>query len=193
MQITGIPSDYLEEGLKIKLKEATANLINSASIIKKVPKETTILRQGEMPTHLCYIVKGITRGYYIDSDGNDITKCFESDNGFVCSEGLRKEGTARFSIESLVDCICILIQYSAIYQILKEDQDVRQIFEDYNRKVICYYEKREQQLLTMKAMDQYLNFKQAFGHIESKIPLAHIASYIGVRPSSLSRLRRSCK
>src|SRR5471030_868341 len=103
------PSDYLEAGLKLSLEDDFKYLLNSTAIIKRVPKGTIVVKQGEIASSLYYIYKGIVRGYYIDSLGNDVTKCFASEMEFACGEGLLKAGQASFSIESLEDSICVVI------------------------------------------------------------------------------------
>lgn len=97
--------DYLEVGLNLSLGEDLKHIFNSTATVKRVLKGTNVLNQGEIPSSLYYVHQGIMRGYYIDSLGNDVTKCFAREREFACSEGLRKPGEASFSVESLASYI----------------------------------------------------------------------------------------
>jgi CRP-like cAMP-binding protein len=187
------PSDYLEAGLDLPLGEDVKHLFNSTAIIKRIPKGTILLKQGEIPSLLYYIHEGIVRGYYIDSSGNDVTKCFSSETEFACSEGLRKPGEASFSVESLEDSICVVIPYSAMAEGLKKGDKLKTIVNKYNEKALVSTEKHERVLLTKSALDRYVEFKRDYAFIEDRISQAHIASYIGIRASSLCRIKRSIK
>lgn len=187
------PSDYLEDGLNQSLGEDLKKLFNSTATIKRVPKGTIVINQGEIHSLLYYIHKGIMRGYYIDSSGNDVTKCFAMEMEFASGEGLRKDGEASFSVESLEDCICIVIPYGCLFEGIKKGNELKDIINKYNQKIFVNVEKRERELLTKSAVDRYIEFKRDYPSIEDRISQAHIASYIGIRASSLCRIKRDMK
>lgn len=187
------PSDYIEAGFKLELEEDLKNLFNSTAVIKMIPKGTIILRQGEMPSSLYYIHKGIMRGYYIDAAGNDVTKCFACETEFACAEGLLRGEEAGFSIESLEDSICVVIPYESINQGIKKAEQMKVIFNNYTQKILVNTLNREKALLMKDALDRYLEFKREYSSLEGRINQAYIASYIGVRASSLSRIKRGMK
>ena len=191
MRLFESASECIERGMNIRFNEETCQYINDTSVIRTIPKATIVLRQGEISKSLCYIVRGIMRGFYIDRDGNDITKCFTAENDFVCTEGLRTGDCASFSVESIEECICIFIPYETLLKSMQKDSNVKQLYDVYSIKALCYFEKRERELLTKESKERYLNFMREYGTIEKRVSQAHIAAYIGVRPSSLSRLRRS--
>ena len=159
----------------------------------RVPKGTNVRKQGEIASSLYYIHQGIMRGYYIDSSGNDVTKCFASEMEFACSEGLRKAGEASFSVESLQDSICVVIPYNSIKQGIEKTNQMKVIFDNYIQKTLVNMFNREKALLMKDALDRYVEFKREYSSLEGRINQEYIASYIGVRASSLSRIRRSMK
>ncbi|EHJ00381.1 putative transcriptional regulator, Crp/Fnr family [Clostridium sp. DL-VIII] len=187
------PSDYLELGLNLSFGEDLKNILNSTATVKRVLKDTNVLIQGEIPSSLYYVHQGIMRGYYIDSLGNDVTKCFASEREFACSEGLRKPGEASFSVESLEESICVIIPYSSIIEGVKKGTEMTAIINKYSQKALADAERHTRGLLTKSALDRYIEFKSEYSVIEDRISQAHIASYIGIRASSLSRIKRSMK
>lgn len=186
-------SDYIEQGLKLVLGDELKQLINSIGALKNIPKGTNLVSEGDMINSLYYIYKGIVRGYYIDSDGNDITKCFSSETDFVCAEKLLKEGEATYNVECLEDSICIEIPYSVILRGIEADDEMRAFSNKFTKKQVIILDERQRGLLMKTAMDRYLDFKRDYSAIENRISQEHIASYIGVRASSLSRLKRKMK
>ncbi|MGG1218237.1 Crp/Fnr family transcriptional regulator [Priestia megaterium] len=187
------PSDYIEAGLKLELEEDLKYLFNSTAAIKMVPKGTIVLRQGQRVSSLYYIHKGIMRGYYIDAAGNDVTKCFAAETEFACAEGLLRVEEARFSVESLQDSICVVIPYNSIDQGMKKTNQMKVIFTNYIQKILVGMLNREQALLMKDALERYMEFKREYSSLESRINQSYIASYIGIRASSLSRIKRSMK
>lgn len=185
------PSDYFEAELNLFFEEDLKNLFNSIATIKKVPKGTIVRKQGEIASLLYYVHQGIMRGYYIDGLGNDVTKCFACEMEFACSEGLRKAGGASFSVESLEDSICVVIPYSFITEGMKKSNELKDFVNKYNEKIFVEIEKRQEGLLTRNALDRYIEFKRDYAFIEDRISQANIASYIGIRASSLCRIKRS--
>lgn len=178
--------------MKIEFDDNFKHLINSTATLKKIPKDTVVLRQGDIPTCIYYVHKGILRGFYINNDGNDATKCFACETEFACTEGLRKYGEASFSVETLEDSICIIIPYTTIIQGMK-NENISSFVNKYYERNLVMMEKREETFLTMNALDRYLEFKHDYQSIENRISQAHIASFLGINASTLSRIKKCIK
>lgn len=190
---SGKISTYLEQGLKVNINGDIARMIdNSASIVTFQAKDI-ILHEGEKSLNLYYVLSGIVRGYYIDNQGNDITKCFSCENGFFSSEGLRTGGLSSFSIECLELCQCISIPYSLIYEIIQKDENLKEILNTLYINEVEKLEKRAKNLMLMNAEERYIDFCNQYPELFSRIDLQYIASYIGIRAASLSRIRKTIK
>ena len=112
-------SKCLEEGLGIKIDRNIKDMINDKASFVEFSSKHIALLEGMKSTNLYFIIHGIVRGYYIDEQGNDITKCFSSENEFFSSEGLRTASVSSFTIECLEDCTYIKIPYEWVYKIIK--------------------------------------------------------------------------
>jgi len=189
--------DYFEHILKRINSKVVRNILNiiieharEEAIVKNVPRNDYIIRQGDRLTHICFLISGVTRGYYIDEMGNDVTRCFAVEGDFVCSEGLRRDGEATFYIQALEDCVCVFLPYQILKQILVNDEIAKKIYDKYNREVWLYLENRQLELLMKDAKERYLDFLGTYPNLIERVDQKYIASYIGIRPSSLSRLKR---
>lgn len=186
-------SDYLKKGLGIEIDEHTADLINCAASFVEFPCKQIVLLEGSKSSHLYFITQGLVRGYYIDEDGNDITKCFSSENEFFSSEGLRTGGASSFTIECLEECNCIKLPYELILKLMKEDENLNNLFIKYYLSEVGRLEKRAKNLTLMNAEERYIDFCMQYPCLHERVELKYIASYIGVRAASLSRIRRGIK
>ena len=138
-------------------------------------------------------MNGLVRGFYIDKQGNDITKCFSYENEFFSSEGLRTRGLSSFSIECLEECECIQLPYLLINEIMEKDIEIKNLINILYMYEVEKLENRAKNLLVMNAEERYLDFIKQYPYLIGKVNLQYIASYIGVRPASLSRIRKVIK
>lgn len=76
---------------------------------------------------------------------------------------------------------------------MKKTNQMKVIFTNYIQKILVDTLNREQALLMKDALERYMEFKREYSSLESRINQSYIASYIGIRASSLSRIKRSMK
>jgi CRP-like cAMP-binding protein len=183
------PSKYFTEKLSIKLNEQIGEQIDQYSNVIMLPEGYTVLHEGEKSLNLYFVLQGIVRGYYIDNQGNDITKCFAYENQFFSTEGLRTGQKSSFTIECIEDCKCIQMPYQMLHACFAQDPDLfsfcsRLYFDEIKR-----LELRERNFLMMSGEEKYLDFCERYPDLSKRVPLKYIASYIGIRAASLSRIR----
>ena len=186
-------SKYLEEGLGIKIDENIKDMINDKAYFVEFPGKHIALLEGMKSTNLYFIIHGIVRGYYIDEQGNDITKCFSSENEFFSSEGLRTASISSFTIECLEDCQCIQLQYGVVHKVMKEDENFKNLFIKYYLQEVEKLENRVKSLALMNGSERYIYFCKQYPNLHDRVELKYIASYIGIRAASLSRIRKGIK
>ena len=154
-------------------------------------KNDTIILEGEQSNFLYYIISGIVRGYYIDKNGSEKTKCFSSENEFFCTEGLRTNREATFSIQCIEDVTCLKIPYKIIDRICCESLQVDNFVKHCYTLQVTKLENRQKTLLINDATERYDWFCETFPTLHSRLPLMYIASYIGIHCASLSRIRKN--
>lgn len=181
---------YLERVFKMKIDKDVADIIDNETFFVDFKSKHIILMEGMKSTSLYFIISGIVRGYYIDEQGNDITKCFSSEDEFFSSEGLRTASVSSFNIECLEPCQCIQIPYELVYKIIKQDKKLNDIFIKYYLKEVEKLENRVKNSNLMDAKERYINFCREYPYLHDRVELKYIASYIGIRSASLSRIRK---
>ena len=183
-------SIYFEEQFNIKFSGSIAALIDSNTKIVRFPRGQTVVHEGDAASHIYMIVQGIVRGYYIDADGNDVTKCFSLEGEFFSSEGFRTVGTSSFTIECVKDCTCISLPYVFLHELIEKSEQLKALINTLYARELGRLERRSQSLLIKDAEERYNEFIREYPDLIDKVPLKHIASYIGIRAASLSRIRK---
>lgn len=187
------PSTYMEDIYDIKFSPEDTATINDNATFVTFPANSITIHEGDKSVHLHIILKGIIRGVYIDEAGNDISKCFSAEKEVFSAEGLRTNGSSSFTIETLEECHCIKLTYEAIRTVMSRNSSFKDIVNQKYLNELAKLEKRSKDLVILRAEERYNNFCKENADLVSRIPLKHIASYIGIRPASLSRIRKSSK
>lgn len=117
-------SEYFERKLQATLTQDEKETIDNKINVVSFPAGHTVLWQGVTASYLYYIIQGIVRGYYIDSKGNDVTKCFCAEDDFFSTEGFRISSAATFTIECLEDCKCLQLPYTSLKSIVNSNKNI---------------------------------------------------------------------
>lgn len=159
--------------------------------LKKFQAGDIILEIGENTQVVCLILKGIVRGYYLDEDGNDVTKCFSREKDWCCVYNYLDDGPATFYVEALEHCILAEIKVCDLHKVMEKYPSMAMIYQRLVNKAFMKVEEKGAAFLMMDAKERYLLFKGKNPDICSRVKQEYIASYLGVTPSSLSRIKKN--
>ena len=174
----GMPDTEIERFMKL-------------GITKYIRAGSYFIREGEVPQGFAYIKEGLFRYVYISQDGNECTYKFAAENDFVYDcRATRNNSPIKYSIQALEDSIIFEVDYHDWVDPFKDTiwwnkLLVRLIDTDHSTN-----EKRERELLLLDAEERYRSFLEDYGEFENRIKQYVIASYLGITPVSLSRVRK---
>jgi len=177
--------------LGLLLPAAARAMVEKEAVIRSFPKGSYPVREGERQHEAYLLLAGLVRGFYLDESGKDCSKCFCCEHEFFSTEGLRTDGPASFSVECLEECRCVAIPYALIRRVLATDAALSDRLNKLFLAELGHAEQRSRDILLLDAEQRYLAFCREFEGLAARIPLKHVASYIGIQPASLSRVRRS--
>jgi len=130
------------------------------------------------------------RLYYTTPDGSEYNKSFCSGNDFVASYGSLLTGTpASLSIQALTDSKLIVIPYAKFQMLYDRHACWERLGRLLVERLFVKKESRERDFLLLSAEARYLKFMESYGPLAANIPQYHIASYLGITPVALSRIR----
>jgi CRP/FNR family transcriptional regulator, anaerobic regulatory protein len=184
-------STLLEKQINFIMNEPVKQLLDEYCSFQYFPKGTILFLQSETYSNMYFIINGIMRGYYIDEEGKDVTKCFTCENEFFSTECFRIDSPSSFNIECLGNCSCIQIPYHVLRKAMDEDNNIVSVFNQYTLRAMEDLERRLKDFVMLSAEERYRLFLKQYPKLSQRINQKYIASYIGVRESSLSRIKKS--
>lgn len=180
--------EYFQKTVAITDKDW--KLFSSKLSKQTFPKKTLLLSKGKVENYLSFIEKGIIR-YYLPDDENELTFSFAFENGFTSGYySFLTRSPSVYSVETLSPTVLWRISFEDLQIIYQETDIGNMIGRKASEDLFIRKSGRELSLLTQSAEQRYLNLFTEQPHLLQLIPLKYIASYIGITPQALSRIRK---
>ncbi len=191
MKETDLP--YLKNNvsdLPLMTDDAIKDRFLSTGQIRKHKKGDLIIVAGQDSYEPSILLSGLIRVFFLNVEGVDVTNLFIFENTYYGSDFLTMKKASVCSFEALEDCVSLVLDRQVLKETLQNNihvlLDYTRILEhSLNNKIL-----RENALITKSATERYLDLKNTYPHIEKRVSQTHIASYLGITPVSLSRIRR---
>lgn len=173
-----------------KLTNVEWNALENKLTIKHFKKGEAIVKQGEVCNYVYFINKGFCRLFKV-VDGKEIATGFIEDNEYISVyDSFLTRQPAIESLEALEDTELICLSYTDM-QVLYQQYP---IFETFGRKIaeqlFIWTVQRNNALLMLSPEQRYINMIENNAILIQKVPQYMLASYIGVTPEHLSRIRK---
>lgn len=166
------------------------NIFSSKLIKQEFPKRTKILKTGETENYLSYIENGIIR-FYIPNEEDGLTFGFIFRDSFVSAyDSFLTQSPSVYNVETITDTTLWRLTYDDLQIIYNETQIGNLIGRKSSENLFLIKSERELSLLNDTPEERYLNLFKTRPELIEKIPLKYIASYIGITPQALSRIRK---
>lgn len=185
--------DICEQFYGERLKAEDLQRLLSISQIRVFPKGEIIQGIQQKLTHSGLILSGMVRSYYLDMEGNEITRNFHKEGYLVIEEGLLGYEYSLGASEALEDTTILLMDTEKLKQLVKERESFKNIYIACLEWGIRYKIYRESEFLTKNATDRYLQFCEDYPELVNRVKQSYISTYLGITPESLSRIRRTLK
>lgn len=155
------------------------------------PKNCVIEEEGNIPKYLYFVVSGFVRLFHYNDKGDEVTTHINCPPGFITSYfNFNSETKSNENLECITEC--------ELLRITKTDLDLltnqSTVFKDFSilifQQSLAYNETRSKELSTLTAEQRYQNLIKKHPEILHYVPLQYIASFLGMNPKSLSRIRK---
>lgn len=177
-KFSGIPENILVELLEI-------------TELKTIKEGTQIVKIGEAPSKIYMLVSGILRCFLITESGKEFNKGFYLPISFAGPVAdLIQNKPSSFAFEALNDLEVYEIDYYKFKELCKKHEPLNMLYSKVLETVYMSYEKRLVELISLDAKARYLKLKKKIPNVDKLIPQYHIASYLGITPVQLSRIRK---
>ncbi len=182
--------EHIEE--LIQLSESEKERFTSILIKKKLRKRQFLIQEGDVVKYEYFVASGCLKAYEVDDNGDEHIIQFAKENWWISDfKAFFEEGKATLNIDT--------IEESLVYGI--EKQDLENLFLDvpkfdrfFRIKLTSAFVALQNRILSSldkSNSERYLDFQKTYPNLERRIPNYMIANYLGIKPESLSRIRKN--
>lgn len=156
-----------------------------------VSRNTILEEQDKIPNYLYFVVSGFMRLFYYDDNGEEQTTFLCAENGFIASfSSLINQTKATENVECVTDCTILKISYADTKTLIEKSERFKTFSLTMFEQAMHSNLLRANDLANLNAEQRYQKMIEQQPHFIQNIPLQYIASYLGIKPQSLSRIRK---
>lgn len=156
----------------------------------QLKKHDYFTQEGEYSSKLAFLSKGIMRAFFRNNLGREYNKTFFTPLTFVAAySSVTTKQKNLINIQCLTECLILVADFNKVTSLYKDFPKIESLARILAEYKFALKEKREIELVTLEAKERYDIFRQEYPDLENQISQYHIASYLGVSPTQLSRIR----
>lgn len=175
-------------------EEEWAQACNLPFETENYSKGQYFVQVGDIPDKLGFIWSGLFRVFYITEQGDERILVFRGENYYLSAYSAFLEGQPSwYGIQALEPSVLVTISLARYKDLVAENPYWSQLSRKYVENLFLEKEKREREFLSENAETRYLNFLNNYPDIENRVPQYQIASYLGITPVALSRIKKTLR
>lgn len=160
----------------------------------KLPRGEFFLRPGDDADRVAVVRSGLVRFYYVDRDGREATKAFRGAGELVAAYSELLTGKpSRTHIQAVEDTELLTLDHARLRALYGAHPCWQELGRRIAEEHYVNKEQREYEFLQLSALERYRQFEERYPGLAARLPQYHIASYLGITPVALSRLRSTAK
>lgn len=176
---------------KVPLDKAEQEFIKSRLSVKKLRKKQYLLQEGDVCKTATFVEKGVLRAYTVDDDGTEHIMQFAPEGWFISDLYSFLSGEpATYNIDAIEDAELVLISKSAHEELLQQSPKYGTFQRELITGAYLAMQRRLNSIFSSTLEERYESFMKLYPHIAKRVPQHMIASYLGLTPETLSRVRR---
>lgn len=180
---------YLERNDKLTNEEMA--FIRSVFLPRQMKKGDFLVREGEAPRYAAFVCKGFLRSYVVDNKGKEHIVQFAPENWWISAKlGPGDDQPSTVFIDAIEDSDVLLIDREGHLAMLQNVPLYASAFQTGIQKRGAAKEQRIVHSLASTAEERYNDFLKTYPSIAQRVPQHMLASYLGITPETVSRIRR---
>lgn len=184
--------DFFQKALGIS-DEALVQEALRVSETRGLKRGEYLIRQGNVPTHVYFLMQGIARGVLSDVNGKEITDCLVFKCGSPVMPSSDITQPAPIDIQTLTECEMVRIAIPEVNRMLREYPALSELYRQLIMESSRLHWELKIAVYQYTAMERYQWFRASYPGLSDKISNKYIASFLNMTPVTLSRLKQELK
>ena len=175
----------------ISLNDQECDFFISKLKLRKLRKRQFLVQAGEICNYESFVTKGCLRQYYLDESGLEHTVMFAIEDWWTSDMYSMVTGKpALTNVDAIEDSEILSIKKEDLEMLLTEVPKFERLFRILLQKAFVAHQQRLYENMSLPAEERYTRLREQHPEFELRIPQRYIASFLGITPESLSRIRR---
>lgn len=158
--------------------------------IRKFPKGTVLLREGEISAEAYFVLEGCVRQYFLINGEEKTNNFFTEEQWVISMQSMTYSSPSKHYLECVDECTLVVGNREKEEQLYKQFPKLETVSRKVMEKVFAEQQELSGSYFTDTPEERYLNLMRTRPELLQRIPQYLIASYVGVKPESLSRIRK---
>ncbi|WP_243770825.1 MULTISPECIES: Crp/Fnr family transcriptional regulator [Mucilaginibacter] len=175
----------------MSLNNQQKTLIVESVKLKKLRKRQYFLQEGDICKYIGFIIKGSTRMFSINERGQESIVAFGLENTWITDQAsFNQNECSGYHIEVMEDTELLILNRSQIELLIASVPAFARMFSEYQKQQLIYNQKRVNAALSMTAEERYYDLLKTQPQYSMRFSQNMLACYLGVKPETLSRIRK---
>jgi len=174
----------------IPLTQEEKDLVTAKFRARLFRKKQYVLQAGDICTQFNFVLRGCLRMYKVDDAGNTHVLQFAAENNWINDLGsFHQFKPSALDIDALEDTVVLQINYNELISLYQSAPKFDRIFRVIIENGFIRLQERLLQNISATADERYKSFQEIYPHLATRVSQVQIASFLGITPEFLSRLR----
>jgi CRP-like cAMP-binding protein len=183
---------YIESKSQIMLTDSEKLLLQEAFKVKHLRKRQYLLQEGDVCRYMAFIINGSGRMYSVKENGQENIIRFAIECWWLGDyESYNLQTPSLYNIEMTEDSTVLLITHETLQELSKAVAAVDYMIREIDRKGTIATQKRVLAAISLGAEERYDQLAKNYPEFIQRFPQSMIASYLGISPETLSRIRKN--
>ena len=164
-------------------------LVEAHHDIEQIKKGEYFYKIGMPCKRIGRLIRGVLRGYVMDSNGNEITTHFYQEGDMIIGSYLPNVNVS-MTVQALENSQISSADYSTIMSLVNKNVVITNVITEAFQNLSYQLQSRYVSLLNLNSLEKYELFLKEYPNLINRIPHYFVASYLGITPTQLSRTRK---